>query len=127
VARPSAACNALEYELRGLWLWLVYLSLDRNCYNIVREAEFVLPASVQDYYGAFVAGYRKRPKHLRVTSLAPGLDETTAIEYLMGLAHYLGMEAAFDESPINARALVEAIGGYLAHGLSPLLPHQELA
>jgi AcrR family transcriptional regulator len=126
-ASPTEPWNALEYELRGLWLWLVYLSMDRNCYNIVREAEFVLPATVRDYYGAFVAGYRKRPKHLRVTSFAPGLDETTAIEYLMGLAHYLGMEAAFDESPINARALVEAIGGYLTHGLSTLLPHQELA
>jgi hypothetical protein len=39
----------------------------------------------------------------------------------MGLAHYFGLEAAFDESPVNARALVETIGGYLARGLSEFL------
>jgi AcrR family transcriptional regulator len=118
--------NALEYELRGLWLWLIYLSIDKHCYNIVREAEFVLPAAVRDYYAAFTAGYRKRPARLRVTSAAPGIDEGTAIEYLMGLAHYFGMEAAFDESPVDARALVMTIGRYLARGLSEFLSREEL-
>lgn len=110
--------NALEYELRGLWLWLVYLSIDRHCYSLIREAEFVLPARVRDYYGAFAKGYRRRPPRLRVTSAAPELDEGTAIEYLMGIAHYFGMEATFEHAPVNARALVEAIGGYLSRGLS---------
>ena len=113
--------NALEYELRGLWLWLVYVSIDRHCYNIVREAEFILPSTVRDYYGAFAEGYRRRPPGLGVTSAAPGLDEAAAIEFLMGLAHYFGLEAAFEESPVNARALVATIGGYLAHGLSEFL------
>jgi AcrR family transcriptional regulator len=122
----TAALNALEYELRGLWLWLVYVSLDKHCYNLVREAEFVLPATVRGYYGAFAAGYRKRPPSLRVTVAAPHLDEGTAIEYLMGLAHYFGLEAAFDEAPLDARALVETIGGYLAHGLFGFLSQKEL-
>lgn len=113
--------NVLELELRGLWLWLVYVSIDKNCYNIVREAEFILPSSVRDYYGAFVSGYRRRPKNLRIASAVPELDETTAIEYLLGLAHYFGLEAAFDQSPVNARSLVETIGGYLVHGLSEFL------
>ncbi len=114
--------NALEFELRGLWLWLVYLSIDKQCYNIVREAEFVLPDAVRDYYGAFAAGYRKRPPSLRATSAAPALDEATAVAYLMGIAHYFGMEAAFDDAPGDARALVETIGGYLARGLSQFHP-----
>ncbi len=122
LAEPgTGSLNALEYELRGLWLWLVYVSLDRHCYNIVREAEFVLPAAVRDYYGAFTKGYRRRPRELSVTRAAPGLDEGAAIEFLMGLAHYFGLEAAFDESPVNARALVESIGGYLARGFSEYL------
>jgi len=126
LAAPGAApLNALEYELRGLWLWLIYLSIDKRCYTIVREAEFVLPAVVRDYYAAFAAGYRKRPPGLRVTSAAPGIDEGTAIEYLMGLAHYFGLEAAFDESPVNARALVESIGRYLAGGFSEFLSREE--
>ena len=122
LAEPGTGpLNALEYELRGLWLWLVYVSIDRHCYNIVREAEFILPSTVREYYGAFAEGYRQRSSGLSVTSGAPGLDEGTAIEFLMGLAHYFGLEAAFDESPVNARALVETIGGYLAHGLSEFL------
>ena len=28
---------------------------------MVREAEFVLPSAVRDYYGRFVEGYRKNP------------------------------------------------------------------
>lgn len=51
--------NSLERELRGLWLFIVYLSIDRTCYGIVREAEFVLPAEVKIYYDAFAEGYRK--------------------------------------------------------------------
>jgi AcrR family transcriptional regulator len=124
LAASGTPLNALEYELRGLWLWLIYLSIDKRCYNIVREAEFVLPAAVRNYYAAFAAGYRKRPPRLRVTSAAPAIDEGTAIEYLMGLAHYFGLEAAFDESPVDARALVETIGRHLARGL-PELPFRE--
>ena len=82
------------------------------------EAEFVLPTAVADYYLAFTTGYRQRRPELRPTAAAPDLDEDTAIEYLMGLAHYFGIETAFDQAPGDARALVEAIGGYLAKGLS---------
>ncbi len=122
LANPDAGPpNALELELRGLWLWVVYLSIDKWCYNIVREAEFILPQAVRQYYGAFAAGYRKRPAPYRVVATAPGIDEGTAIEYLMGIAHYLGIKTAFDESPANARTLVEGIGGYLSRGLSEFL------
>jgi AcrR family transcriptional regulator len=114
----AAALNRLERELRGLWLWIVYLSIDKNCYNIVREAEFVLPAAVRDYYGAFTAGYRKNPDG---NGEGAGIDEDTAIEFLLGLAHYLGIEVAFDESPANARQAVEIIGRYLARGFSDYL------
>jgi AcrR family transcriptional regulator len=122
LARPGKVLNPLEYELRGLWLWLVYVAMDRNCYNIVREAEFVLPAAVAEYYGAFTAGYRRRPPALRAIAAAPGMHEGTAIAFLMGIAHYFGLEAAFDGSPLNAKALVASLGAYLAGGLGRLLP-----
>jgi AcrR family transcriptional regulator len=108
----AAPLNRLERELRGLWLWIVYLSIDRYCYAIVREAEFVLPAAVKEYYGAFVEGYRKNPE-----GNGDG-DQATAIEYLLGLAHYFGIEVAFDGSPGNARAAIEAIGRYLSGGFA---------
>jgi AcrR family transcriptional regulator len=115
--------NRLEREMRGLWLFLVYLAIDKNCYNIVREAEFVLPSAVREYYGAFVEGYRKGggaygPPDAHV-------HEATAIEFLLGIAHYFGIEVAFDESPGNARAVVETIGSYLVGGLSAFLGPKE--
>ena len=107
--------NRLEREMRGLWLWLVYLSIDKDCYPVVREAEFVVPAAVQEYYGQFVEGYRRNPEGYGQA------DERTAIEFLLGIAHYLGIESAFDTAPSNARATVEAVGGYLARGFSDRL------
>ncbi|MEN6365030.1 MAG: TetR/AcrR family transcriptional regulator [Rectinema sp.] len=107
--------NRYETELRGLWLFIVYLSLDPHCYNIVREAEFVLPENVKSYYGAFVQGYRKHAEG------SGGIDETTSIEFLLGVAHYFGLEVVFDESPGNARALIQEIGAFLRGGLSARL------
>ena len=103
--------NPLERELRGLWLFIVFLSLDRHCYGIVREAEFILPLAVRAYYGAFVKGYRQR------LSWAGDLDETTAIEYLLGVAHYLGIEVIFDKSPESARNIIAELGDFYRHGL----------
>jgi AcrR family transcriptional regulator len=111
-AVDGAPLNRLERELRGLWLWLVYLTIEKDCYPIVREAEFVLPTAVREYYGHFVDGYRKNPEG------NGDADQATAIEFLLGIAHYSGIEAAFDMSPLNARAAVEAIGTYLSSGFS---------
>ncbi len=104
--------NRLEREMRGLWLWLVYLSIDKDCYSVVREGEFVVAAAAQDYYAQFVDGYRKNRDGNGQA------DERTAIEFLLGIAHYLGIESAFDATPSNVRAAVETIAGYLSRGFS---------
>ena len=111
----AAPLNRLEREMRGLWLWLVYLSIDRDCYSVVREGEFVVPAAVQEYYAQFVDGYRKNAEGNGQA------DDRTAIEFLLGIAHYLGIESAFDAAPSNARAAVQTIAGYLARGFSDRL------
>jgi AcrR family transcriptional regulator len=117
---PSGSgLNRLERELRGLWLFLAYLSLDRDCYAIVREAEFVLPDAVRDYYESFVNGYKKNPEG----NAAPesGIDEATAINFLLGIAHYTGIEMVFENSSANIRMVVETLGSYLSHGFSKVL------
>jgi len=106
----APSLNRLERELRGLWLFIVYLSLDRHCYGIVREAEFVLPAAVSAYYDAFVRGYRE---HSDVYGMN---DEVTAIEFMLGVAHYLGIEVIFDRSPENARNVIGEIGEFYRSG-----------
>ncbi len=42
--------NRLEQELQGMFLFLNYFSKNRNYYEIVREAEFVVSAKVIEYY-----------------------------------------------------------------------------
>ncbi|MCX8013336.1 MAG: TetR/AcrR family transcriptional regulator, partial [Rectinema sp.] len=103
--------NRLEREMRGLWLFLLFLSMDRYCYNIVREAEFVLPDEVRSYYESFRKGYLKQ----EIKDFAQ--DETTSIEFLLGVAHYLGIEVIFDHSPENARMVIEELAELYVHGL----------
>ncbi len=112
--------NRLEREMQGIFLFGIFLSLDRWCYNIVREGEFVAPEKAREYYAAFEKGYRK----LADSGLSPNkisqdpLYEDTAIEFLLGISHYYGIEVVFDDSPRNARAVVESIGTYLSRGFS---------
>jgi len=103
--------NRVERELRGLWLFILFLSMDRYCYNIVREAEFVLPDEVKDYYDAFHNGYAKREESQAKSAT------TTGIEFLIGVAHYFGIEVVFNKSPEIARTTIEEIGHLYVHGL----------
>jgi AcrR family transcriptional regulator len=102
--------NRVERELRGLWLFIVFLSLDRHCYRLVREAEFVLPAVVKGYYDAFVSGYRKYGDSY------PGLDPDSAIEFMLGVAHYLGLETFLGKSLEKTKPLISEIGNYYKKG-----------
>jgi len=118
-ANMTPGLNRLEEEMQGIFLFGVYLSLDPWCYNIAREGEFVSLQTVKEYYAAFRRGYLKMG--------AAGLDPAavaadpafidSSIEFFMGISHYYGMEVAFDESPHNARAIVEGVGDYLSRGL----------
>lgn len=112
--------NRLEQEMQGIFLFSVYLSLDHWCYNIVREGEFVAPATVREYYRSFHQGYLKMGTvGLDPEALAADpayLD--SIIEFLMGVSHYHGFEVAFDRSPHNARTITEGIGHLLVHGLA---------
>jgi len=103
--------NRLEREMRGLWLFLLFLSMDRYCYNIVREAEFVLPEEVRSYYESFRKGYLKQDNADFLE------DEMTSIEFMLGVAHYLGIEVVFDHSPQNARQVIEELAGLYVGGL----------
>lgn len=111
----NPSLNRLERELRGLWLFIVFLSLDRHCYGIVREAEFVLPAAVRAYYDAFVAGYREHKDSAEMK------DEATEIEFMLGVAHYLGIEAIFDQSLENSRNCIMEIGKLYRRGFGEKL------
>jgi AcrR family transcriptional regulator len=111
--------NRLEREMRGLWLFLRYLQEDPYCYGIVRQAEFVLPEVAADYYAAFLRGYERRP--LAADGLAPGLDEATSAQFLLGVGHYLGIEAVLAGSSEGIEAQVATIGRRMREGFSAWL------
>lgn len=116
----SPGLNRLETEMQGIFLFGIYLGLDPWCYNIAREGEFVSLSTVKDYYDSFRHGYLKMGDEgfnpVAVASDPAYMD--SAIEFLMGISHYYGLEVAFDKSPHNARAVIEGIGDHLIHGLA---------
>jgi len=111
--------NRLEIELRGIFLFLNYLKFDRNCYNIVREAEFVAPHKAKEYYQAFFDGYKKQIDHFKVNQNYPksSLYNETLIEFLLGISHYFGIEYAFDNSNIDLVQTLNELGNLLKKGL----------
>lgn len=116
----SPGLNRLETEMQGIFLFGVYLTLDPYCYNIVREGEFVSLPTVKEYYDAFRHGYLKMGEEgfdAAAVRADPAFVES-AVEFLMGISHYYGLEVAFDKSPHNAKAVIEGIGKQLVRGLA---------
>ncbi len=115
--------NRIERELRGIFLFLNYLNFDRNCYNIVRESEFVNKKKVVEYYNSFVNGYKKvgtigidNEKILNI----PYYYDTT-IEFLLGISHYFGIEYIFNKQDISLDKVIIEIGKLLKEGIGGML------
>lgn len=99
-------------ELRGMLLFSFYITaIDRSCYNIVREGEFVVPDAVRQYYDAFEAGYHARPDDF------PEHDPGIAANILMGISHHLGLELLYDENTHRAQKLISGLAGHLKYGI----------
>lgn len=99
-------------ELRGMLLFSFYITtIDRSCYNIVREGEFVVPEAVRQYYDAFEAGYHQRRSDFGV------VDASIAANFLMGLSHHLGLELLYDGNTNRAHSLIAGLAGHLKHGV----------
>jgi len=112
--------NRLEKEIQGIFLFLTFISMDRCCYNIVREAEFVNPAKVNEYYQSFVTGYKKSGKEGFKENL---IDEdpvkfSMAIEFLIGISHFCGIEYIFDEEILSTPEILIELSNLLKFGLN---------
>lgn len=105
--------SRVEQEIQGIYLFAFLLNLERSVYNLVREAEFVLPGTVKEYYDSFQRGYERNLSGTRE------IDRLTAINALLGVSHYFGMELLFDHSMHHARELLEELGGYFHTGIRP--------
>lgn len=99
-------------EVHGIWNFLHFFSRHPEYYEIVREAEFVVPDSVREYYKAFERGY------LPTLSTVPPDQRATVANFLMGISHYLGIEVLFQRRVGHVSEAVRELGQLLTHGLS---------
>jgi AcrR family transcriptional regulator len=111
----NASLSRLEQEIQGIYLFAFMLTLEESVYNLVREAEFVLPETVKEYYDSFQRGY------VRNLTETKNHDRLTMINALLGVSHYFGMELLFDHSMHHARELLEELSGYLHRGIRDLI------
>jgi len=99
-------------EIQGMWNFLHFFSRHPEYYEIVREAEFVVPESVHEYYKAFERGYLPT-----LSTISPDQRATVA-NFLMGISHYLGIEVLFQRRVDHVPEAVRELGHLLTHGLS---------
>ncbi len=104
--------NRLDQELQGMYLFLHIFYLNRNFYEIVREAEFVVNKDVKTYYDKFESGYLKNLKNIKYA------DSKTAANFLMGTSHYLGIEYLFSENIKTLKKVILDIGQFFSTGIS---------
>jgi AcrR family transcriptional regulator len=109
--------NRLEREIQGYWLFVQLFIRHPEFYQIVREAEFVVKKSVSDYYNKFQKGYMR---NLHDVSLLDNGESgiLTMSNYLIGIAHYLGIEVLFSKNVVQIEDRLTEIAGYLARGIT---------
>jgi AcrR family transcriptional regulator len=103
----------LEQEAYGVWHFLSYFNRHPEFYSIVREAEFVAKPWVRRYYDAFESGYMEN---------LPMDDVETrriASNFLMGLSHYVGIEALLNRRITDIPAFIAELAELMRTGVRP--------
>jgi len=103
--------NRLNFELEGMWNFVGYFTEYPQYYEIVREAEFVSRDWVKDYYDRFSKGYLHTLTHI------PEIERPVMANFLMGLSHYLGIEAIFYDRIGDLKTTIRKLGKYLSRGI----------
>lgn len=103
--------NRIEQELQGWMLFLKYFEMHSENYELVREAEFIVRDTAREYYNRFETGYRSRPEAMRIQ------DKTVAANFLMGIAHFIGIEVFYSRTVDEPQKLIESLAGPLVNGI----------
>lgn len=117
-AHLAPGLNRLEREIQGYWLFVQLFIRHPEFYQIVREAEFVVKKAVSNYYNKFQQGYMR---NLKGVSPIHTIDQgdLTVSNYLIGIAHYLGIEILFSKNVVQIEDFLLEIAVYLSHGVTP--------
>lgn len=105
--------DRLEQEITGLWHFLNYFHDRLEYYTIVREAEFIAREVVNEYYNAFEKGYLRN-----LTPIEKGEKRLHAANFLIGLAHYTGIEILHRKRITEIKPFLRKIIDLLASGIT---------
>lgn len=107
----ESTINRFEKELRGIYLFLKFFSQNKDYYEIVREAEFVVNKDVKDYYESFEKGYLKNLKDIKYES------NVLISNILMGISHYMGIEKFYLEKISDEKDIIKELKSYMVNGI----------
>ncbi|MBN2655806.1 MAG: TetR/AcrR family transcriptional regulator [Spirochaetales bacterium] len=102
--------NPLEQTVRGFYAFIRMFEKHPAYYKIVREAEFVIDKTVEDYYNRFEKGYLKQ-------QYPEQLDNVTMANALSGIGHYFGIEDIFSHNIENIETSLIRVGSFLRSGI----------
>jgi hypothetical protein len=92
-------------------LFLKYFETHIQNYQIVREAEFVIKDTAREYYNKFEKGYLKQK------GVPRSEDESVVANFLIGIAHFLGIEYFFSKNIEDPKQVVEELSTLICGGV----------
>lgn len=98
-------------EIQGWMLFLKYFETHIQNYQIVREAEFVIKDTAREYYNKFEKGYLKQK------GVPRSEDESVVANFLIGIAHFLGIEYFFSKNIEDPKQVVEELSTLICGGV----------
>jgi len=103
--------SRIEKEIQGWTLFLKYFETHIQNYQLVREAEFVIRDTAREYYNKFETGYLKKSDGIKIE------EEAVVANFLIGIAHFLGIEYFFSKNIIEPRMVIEELSGLICCGV----------
>lgn len=123
----TGAANRIEAERRGFEGFFRFTAEHPALYRVVREAEFVSPATLRLHYERIVEGYRDGlTAAQRQGEVAPDLDAEVVAWALMGAGELIGMRYLLWERDAAGRppahidpAVLDAMSEFINRALRP--------
>jgi AcrR family transcriptional regulator len=119
-AASQGAGNRISAERQGFQAFFAFVAQHRRVYQIVQEAERVVPEAAQIYYQRISAGYQRRLREAIQAGEIRPVDPEVATYALMGIAHFQALRwllwSDSDTATVSPDVL-DAIMAFITQGL----------
>lgn len=115
------APNRMAAERLGFAAFLDFVAQHRRVYQIVQEAERVVPEAARTYYQRISEGYQRHLAAAIAAGEIRAVDPEIASFALMGIAHFQALRWILWENHEDTRVspeVLDAIMAFIAHGLA---------